>query len=291
MEKLQASIPKSSSSDAQKLQRLGFVQTYSEAALNKSCAVAGSVYSSTRGYVPTAMEDKVSLVEGKVSQIGTQYGAPLVNTVQDKSQQILGIVDCQVDSVAKSAEDFYDKNSGFLKNQSDFHSKNLAHFKDARDAYLQQAKDAIAYLKENGMVGSAKHAVDQLSAALENARTSLPTYVNDYAGAMLERVSQAWDALYTMPAVQKTLEAVSPSVELAKKKYVEAHGALVKAPIYDSAVKTGSDVFTKVSESYPYQTAANKLYPLVSPIADPVFDKASPYVNNVIEHMKPQHTV
>lgn len=53
----------------------------------------------------------------------------------------------QVDSVAKSAEDFYDKNSGFLKNQSDFHSQNLAHFKDARDAYLQQAKEAIAYLQ------------------------------------------------------------------------------------------------------------------------------------------------
>ncbi len=53
----------------------------------------------------------------------------------------------QVDSVAKTASNFYEKNSGFLKSHSDFHSKNLTHFKEARDAYIQQAKDAIAFLK------------------------------------------------------------------------------------------------------------------------------------------------
>lgn len=52
-----------------------------------------------------------------------------------------------MDTVAKSANNFYEKNSDFLKNHSDFHSKNLTHFKEARDAYIQQAKDAIAFLK------------------------------------------------------------------------------------------------------------------------------------------------
>lgn len=49
--------------------------------------------------------------------------------------------------MAKTATNFYEKNSGFLKSHSEFHSKNLEHFKEARDAYIQQAKDAIAFLK------------------------------------------------------------------------------------------------------------------------------------------------
>ena len=44
--------------------------------------------------------------------------------------------------MVKNAEKFYENNASYLsnavKNQSDFHSKNLQHFKDARDAYLQQ---------------------------------------------------------------------------------------------------------------------------------------------------------
>lgn len=52
----------------------------------------------------------------------------------------------QVDGIVKKANGFYSDNATYLanavKNQSDYHSKNLQHFKDARDAYLQQAKDA-----------------------------------------------------------------------------------------------------------------------------------------------------
>ena len=44
--------------------------------------------------------------------------------------------------MVKNAGKFYENNASYLsnavKNQSDFHSKNLQHFKDARDAYLQQ---------------------------------------------------------------------------------------------------------------------------------------------------------
>jgi len=102
MDELEATTRPTSESDSQKLQRLGFVQSYSEAAVNKSCEVASSVYNTTRGYVPAAVEDQVSWGEGKFSEITTQYGAPLVNTVQDKSQQILGIVDSQVRCAARS---------------------------------------------------------------------------------------------------------------------------------------------------------------------------------------------
>jgi hypothetical protein len=35
------------------------------------------------------------------------------------------------------------------------------------------------------------------------------------------------DFVSLLPAVQKTLDAVSPSVEMAKKKYIEAHDLVV----------------------------------------------------------------
>lgn len=35
------------------------------------------------------------------------------------------------------------------------------------------------------------------------------------------------DLVSILPAVQKTLDAVSPSVEMAKKKYIEAHDLVV----------------------------------------------------------------
>jgi hypothetical protein len=45
------------------------------------------------------------------------------------------------------------------------------------------------------------------------------------------------------------------------------------APAYSRAVETGAEVLSKVQHTYFYQTAANKIYPLVSPYADPVLDK------------------
>jgi hypothetical protein len=46
-----------------------------------------------------------------------------------------------------------------------------------------------------------------------------------------------------------------------------------KAPVYNKAVDTGADVLNKVQTTYVYKTAANRLYPVISPYADPVIDK------------------
>jgi hypothetical protein len=280
----------------QSLQRLDFLKSYTEFAVNKSSDIAGSVYATSRSFTPSFLEPQVQAVEGKAKEVASNYGAPIVNAVQDKSSQVLGVVDKQVDGVVKRAEEFYSNNSTFLsnavKNQSDYHAKNLQHFKDARDAYLKQAKDAVNFLKKEGVSGTAKAAVDSLLATVEQAK-GVPNYLNEQANFLLEKVSVAWEKLSSVPAVQKTLDAVSPAVEQAKKKYIEAHDLVVTAPVYNKAVDTGADVLTKVQTTYVYKTAANRLYPVISPYADPVIEKVShsPYVNGVIDHLKPQHTV
>lgn len=296
MSQQQSSATTKADPTQQSLQRLDFVKSYTEFAVNKSYDLAGSVYQTTRSFTPSFLEPQVSAVESRAKEIGASYGAPVVNAVQDKSSQVLGVVDKQVDGLVKKAEDFYSSNSTFLtnavKNQSDYHANNLQHFKDARDAYLQQAKEAVNYLKKEGLSGAAKQAVDSLMAKVEQAK-AVPSYLSEQANALLEKVSQAWEKVAHLPAVQKTRDAVSPSVELAKKKYIEAHDILVTAPVYNKAVDTGADVLTKMQTTYVYKTAANRLYPVISPYADPVIDKVShsPYVNGVIDHLKPQHTV
>lgn len=50
---------------------------------------------------------------------------------------------------------------------------------------------------------------------------------------------------------------------------------LQTAPVYNKAVDTGADVLTKVQTTYVYKTAANRLYPVISPYADPVIDKVT----------------
>lgn len=287
---------KADAATQQSLSRLEFVKSYAEYALNKGYDVAGSAYQTSRSFTPQFLEPRVQAIESKVSELGASYGGPVINTVQDRSSQVLGVVDKQVDGLAKRAEQFYSNNASYLadavKNQSDYHAKNLQHFKDARDAYLQQAKDAVNFLKREGMSGATKHAVDSLLATVEQAK-GVPSYLSEQANALLQKVSIAWDKLAHMPAVQKTLDAVSPSVELAKKKYIEAHDIVVTAPVYNKAVDTGADVLNKVQTTYVYKTAANRLYPVISNYADPVIDKVShsPYVNGVIDHLKPQHTV
>ena len=206
---------KADAATQQALSRLEFVKSYTEYALNKSYDLAGSAYHTSRSFTPQFLEPRVQAIESKVSELGASYGGPVINTVQDRSSQVLGAVDkqvsclseagigrlrpfhwrhvrvigtclaaascgpvsphtcprslrsackselrdrrwrptvadrrvgLQVDGVAKRAEQFYSDNASFLadamKNQSDYHSKNLQHFKDARDAYLSQAKDA-----------------------------------------------------------------------------------------------------------------------------------------------------
>lgn len=87
---------KASDATGQSLQRLDFVKVYTEFAVNKSYEVAGSVYHTSRSFTPSFLEPRVQAVESKVSELGASYGAPFINTVQDKSSQALGVVDKQV---------------------------------------------------------------------------------------------------------------------------------------------------------------------------------------------------
>lgn len=80
----------------QSLKQLNFVKGYTEYAVNRGYDLAGSMYQTSRSFTPHFLEPRVQAVESKVSELGATYGAPVLNSVQDKSSQVLGAVDKQV---------------------------------------------------------------------------------------------------------------------------------------------------------------------------------------------------
>ena len=62
-----------------------------------------------------------------------------------------------------------------------------------------QAKEAVDFLKKEGLSGTAKKAADTLLATVEQAK-AVPNYIGEQANQLLVKVSAAWEKLAQMPA-------------------------------------------------------------------------------------------
>ena len=58
-------------------------------------------------------------------------------------------------------------------------------------------------------------------------------------------------------------------------------------PMYKNAYNTTAGLAGKAQEFPLYKLSATHVYPVISPLADPVLVKAQPYVNTVFEQLKP----
>lgn len=74
------------------LKQLNFVQEKGGQAINYTSNVAGKVYSTTKEYIPQQFHPHVKSVEDKVSE----YGSPVLTTVQDKGGNALQFADSKV---------------------------------------------------------------------------------------------------------------------------------------------------------------------------------------------------
>ena len=74
------------------LKRLQFVQQKGGQAINYTSDVAGKVYSTTKQYIPESLHPTVKRVEDTVSE----YGSPVLTTVQDKGGKVLQVADDKV---------------------------------------------------------------------------------------------------------------------------------------------------------------------------------------------------
>lgn len=120
---------------------------------------------------------------------------------------------------------------------------------------------------------------------------------------------------WVVAAVAKVVATAQPPVEFMCNKYREAHSAVVGSAAYNRALDIADGVVKRVQASesdhsidsiactfscrenvlctmqdtYVYQVAASRLYPVVSPIADQALDKLthSPVYTAVKDHLTP----
>jgi hypothetical protein len=68
--------------------------------------------------------------------------------------------------------------------------------------YLKKIEETVTFLKKEGMGGTAKFALDTLSARVEDAKkltSNVLPYIENGAETVLTQVNQAWTTLTTYP--------------------------------------------------------------------------------------------
>ncbi|KAK9862542.1 hypothetical protein WJX84_012311 [Apatococcus fuscideae] len=124
---------------------------------------------------------------------------------------------------------------------------------------------------------------------LHNDDKGKALYMQRETEVLAGMISAAWAKLVSLPAVDKVLESAQPSVEFTRRKYTDAHDAVVASATYSKAMEAAEAIVSNFKHSFVYRTAAARLYPVVSQFTDPALDRIvqSQYYSAVVDHLRP----
>jgi hypothetical protein len=251
------------------LKRLGFVNTYASTAVSLS----SSMYTTARSYVPGFADPYIRTVEEKTTSISMPY----VNWAQDTASGVLKSVDGQLDNT-------YNTVSGGANFSRDLHTKNMETFTAAKEEYFKWVENSVNSLKAKlNPYPYAETACLKLKQALDQAVTMADP---DLA---IDQVHDAWAKFASIGVVAKALDVVEPVTSKATVQYTKVHDSVVKMPVYKKTYQTVTGTVSAVHESFLYKKAKDLLYPVVAPVADPVYDNfaTSTYLAQLNKHLTP----
>ena len=196
-------------SESSDLKYFGPVSEKTGQAANYTSDVASKVYTTVKQKSPESAQPYFKLAEDKFSE----YGSPILTTVQDKSGKFVQIADEQVSfrcwsschdhvwacqtykadgTVLLTTDGFTDLQvDGAANGVFSFHDKHYPVFQQTKDQYLKAVEERFASLKENGIGGSVGQATD--------AAKQLPGYVNKQTEVALDRVEDAFNRVTSLP--------------------------------------------------------------------------------------------
>lgn len=192
--------------ESAELKQLGFVPQYS----SKGYKMASDAYEAVKARAPSPVKEKMANME--------TIGAPYVSQAADKSSELVKVLDAHVDSAVQSAQ-------------------------SAREQYLKKVEDAVAFLRSQGIKGTAVLAAEQVEKSIQECR-KIP-------GSVLKKVEEAFQKMVAMDSVKKVLASGS----------------------YKTLYSISSNAAATVQSTFLYQKAAQNLYPLVAKYADPMYEK------------------
>lgn len=234
-------------SESSDLKYFGPVSEKTGQAANYTSDVASKVYTTVKQKSPESAQPYFKLAEDKFSE----YGSPILTTVQDKSGKFVQVADEQVDGAANGV--------------FSFHDKHYPVFQQTKDQYLKAVEERFASLKENGIGGSVGQATD--------AAKQLPGYVNKQTEVALDRVEDAFNRVTSLPIVQRVWGQAKPTADYAWKQYSGIHNLIVSQPLYHTAYKLTTDTVASAQNTGIYKATVPRVYSTVSPVADPVLHK------------------
>lgn len=255
-----------SAQDQLELKRLGFVRSYTSAFVG----YGEGVYRKARSYVPGVAEPYV----GQLEDSTTALAAPLIARVQDKAAELLAAVDGKVDGLFGTV-------ASTLEYSRDLHAKNMGSFSAAKESY---------YSLIEGVVNTTKAALDPqryVQYAAEIGKSVVDTVIM-YADPdkIAALASGVVDKVATQAPVVKVLEIADPFIAKGQTQYIKAHDLLVVQPLYKKLYDTATAIPSKVQDTTFYKRG----YPLVAPVADPVYTNFanSKVIKQLDEHLKPK---
>lgn len=247
----------------------------------RSGQLASNTYTSLKERLPETVKPRVLAVEESVAGAA----APYVHRAQDAGAKILSAADERVDAALTSANRVYADNSAYLQQQlskqKEFHSSNLETYRQARESYLKKVEDAVEFLKQKGLVGTARAAADEVLTRVSEAKNT----VLAAPGALIGKVQHAVDKLLELGPVHSAVEAAKPSLEAAQSQYLRLHDSVVASQQYKQAYTLAWDVVARAQQTALYARAQQSLMPLVKPAVDTV--TASPAFNSLVQHLQP----
>jgi len=245
-------------SESSDMKYFGGVQSITGQAANYTTDVAGKLYTSAKQYVPERAQPTVKNIEDKVSE----YGSPVLTTLQDKGGKLLQVADSKVDDAANSAYSLHDK--------------HYPQFQQAKDQYLKVVESKVADLRESGISGKVGQAADAVSTRTNSAvaeAKKLPGIVNKQTEVALDRVEDVFNQVASYPAVQRVWTQAKPTADLAWKKYLGIHNVIVSQDLYKSAYNVSTDIIAKTQSTGIYKATVPRVYSTIAPVADPVLNK------------------
>lgn len=163
--------------------------------------------------------------------------------------------------------------------QKAYHAQNMEKYRAAREQYLKKVEEVVSFVKSQGITGTAKVAVDEVSVALKEAR-KIP-------GSVAKKVHDAFENMMSMESVQKVLKGAQPTVEMAYTTYQKVHDTVVASSSYKKLYDISATTVSQVQASFIYRKAAENLYPLVAKYADPMCERLDPSYKALMMHVQP----
>lgn len=250
------------------LKHLNFIASTATTAATTAGSVANTVYTTTKGFVPSSLLPTVN----KLEDTAVSYAAPVIATAQDTGLGLLKHADHTVEAAVNTASNLLGSTKQTVASTASgvkgVQEHSVKTFKDAATTYFDFVTSTADWVAERlSLTSQVTAAKETLNKTIAKAREMSDPDV------AVGTVFEAWTAFAEVPAVNKVLTTAEPVTKRGLSTFYSLHDYLVASPYYKAGLNTGASTAAALSQTTPYKLTKQYAYPIIAPYADPLLDK------------------